>query len=102
MMGRVADLARELHPRLADRIWTGSVMSWLPPRQFTYVTALEEQVPPHRLSDLVDRLLDLFVEPDGLPVVVRGELWLGAGRYVWHCHIVEHEDNEMMRPYTVG
>ncbi len=24
-----------------------------------------------------------------------------AGRYVWHCHIVEHEDNEMMRPYDV-
>lgn len=24
------------------------------------------------------------------------------GRYVWHCHIVEHEDNEMMRPYSVG
>lgn len=24
------------------------------------------------------------------------------GRYVWHCHIVEHEDNEMMRPLQVG
>jgi len=24
------------------------------------------------------------------------------GRYVWHCHIVDHEDNEMMRPYDVG
>jgi spore coat protein A, manganese oxidase len=24
------------------------------------------------------------------------------GLYVWHCHIVEHEDNEMMRPYFVG
>ena len=24
-----------------------------------------------------------------------------AGRYVRHCHIVEHEDNEMMRPYDV-
>ena len=24
------------------------------------------------------------------------------GQYVWHCHIVEHEDNEMMRPYRVG
>ncbi len=24
------------------------------------------------------------------------------GRFVWHCHIVEHEDNEMMRPYFVG
>jgi spore coat protein A len=22
--------------------------------------------------------------------------------YVWHCHIVDHEDNEMMRPYTVA
>jgi bilirubin oxidase len=24
------------------------------------------------------------------------------GLYVWHCHIVDHEDNEMMRPYFVG
>ena len=24
------------------------------------------------------------------------------GQYVWHCHIVEHEDNEMMRPYSIG
>jgi spore coat protein A, manganese oxidase len=25
---------------------------------------------------------------------------VGPG-YVWHCHIIDHEDNEMMRPYTV-
>jgi FtsP/CotA-like multicopper oxidase with cupredoxin domain len=25
-----------------------------------------------------------------------------AGFYVWHCHIVEHEDNEMMRPFHIG
>lgn len=24
-----------------------------------------------------------------------------SGRYVWHCHNLEHEDNEMMRPYAV-
>jgi spore coat protein A, manganese oxidase len=24
-----------------------------------------------------------------------------AGRYVWHCHNLEHEDNEMMRPFDV-
>ena len=24
-----------------------------------------------------------------------------TGRYIWHCHAVEHEDNEMMRPYEV-
>ncbi|HTS76329.1 MAG TPA: multicopper oxidase domain-containing protein [Bryobacteraceae bacterium] len=23
------------------------------------------------------------------------------GRYVWHCHVLEHEDNEMMRPFVV-
>ena len=24
-----------------------------------------------------------------------------AGRYVWHCHIIDHEDNEMMRPIQI-
>jgi len=24
------------------------------------------------------------------------------GLFVWHCHILEHEDNEMMRPFYVG
>jgi spore coat protein A len=24
-----------------------------------------------------------------------------VGRYVWHCHILEHEDNDMMRPFDV-
>jgi spore coat protein A, manganese oxidase len=27
--------------------------------------------------------------------------WVGPG-YVWHCHIIDHEDNEMMRRYTVS
>jgi spore coat protein A, manganese oxidase len=25
-----------------------------------------------------------------------------AGQFTWHCHIVSHEDNEMMRPYRIG
>jgi spore coat protein A len=24
-----------------------------------------------------------------------------AGKYVWQCQILEHEDNEMMRPFEV-
>ena len=32
-------------------------------------------------------------------IIVRFEGW--AGRYIWHCHVLEHEDNEMMRPYDV-
>ena len=25
-----------------------------------------------------------------------------SGKFVWHCHVLEHEDNEMMRPLNVG
>ena len=32
-------------------------------------------------------------------IIARFEGYMG--RYVWHCHILEHEDNEMMRPYEV-
>jgi spore coat protein A len=32
-------------------------------------------------------------------IIVRFEGF--PGRYVWHCHILEHEDNDMMRPYDV-
>ena len=24
-----------------------------------------------------------------------------VGRYVWHCHLLEHAANEMMRPFDV-
>lgn len=35
--------------------------------------------------------------------VTRIIVWFGdyAGEYVWHCHILEHEDNEMMRRMDV-
>ena len=38
--------------------------------------------------------------------VVRAKFSLPEGasgpqHYVHHCHIVEHEDNDMMRPFTV-
>lgn len=32
-------------------------------------------------------------------IIVNFEEFLG--RYVWHCHMLEHEDNEMMRPYEI-
>ena len=33
---------------------------------------------------------------------IQATFSMTGGQYVWHCHIVEHEDNEMMRPYRVG
>ena len=44
----------------------------------------------------VTRLIMKFDLPSGTRVR-RGESF----RYVFHCHILEHEDNDMMRPYDV-
>jgi len=32
------------------------------------------------------------------PVAVGSTL---TGQYVWHCHILEHEDNDTMQRYVV-
>jgi FtsP/CotA-like multicopper oxidase with cupredoxin domain len=39
-----------------------------------------------------------YASQDGTPYPF--DATSGPG-YVWHCHILEHEDNEMMRPYKV-
>jgi hypothetical protein len=69
LLPALAERARSLQPQLADRIWTGSVMTWTPPRRFTYVTALDDQVPPGPLADLVACLLAEFVAPGGRLIV---------------------------------
>jgi FtsP/CotA-like multicopper oxidase with cupredoxin domain len=44
---------------------------------------------------------DTVVAYPGEVTRVKARFGVG-GLYVWHCHIVEHEDNEMMRPYFIG
>jgi FtsP/CotA-like multicopper oxidase with cupredoxin domain len=34
----------------------------------------------------------------GAPLAIRASY---TGNYVWHCHILEHEDNDMMARYTI-
>jgi spore coat protein A len=43
---------------------------------------------------------DTVIAYPGQVTKVRAQFDI-PGRFVWHCHIVEHEDNEMMRPYDV-
>jgi len=45
---------------------------------------------------VVTRIIQKFELPNGL-TLSRGQFQ----KYVWHCHILEHEDNDMMRPYNV-
>jgi spore coat protein A len=44
----------------------------------------------------VTRFITRFDLPSGTSAR-RGQKF----RYVFHCHILEHEDNDMMRPYDV-
>ncbi len=52
------------------------------------------------------RFKDTVKANSGSFLTIRAKFALPAGvtapqTYVHHCHIVEHEDNDMMRPFTV-
>ena len=34
----------------------------------------------------------------GAPLAIGSSF---TGEYVWHCHILEHEDNDMMQRYLI-
>jgi spore coat protein A len=44
---------------------------------------------------------DTFIVPPGYVGIIKAK-FDRPGRYVWHCHILSHEDHEMMRPFHVG
>jgi spore coat protein A len=55
----------------------------------------------HKLDDNELGLKDTVrVNPNEVvDIVVRSRS--SAGRYMYHCHILEHEDHDMMRPFVV-
>ncbi len=56
-----------------------------------------------RLAEPNERgLKDIVVALPGEVTRVITSPFDRPGRYVWHCHILSHEDHEMMRPYHVG
>jgi FtsP/CotA-like multicopper oxidase with cupredoxin domain len=60
------------------------------------------------LPGQVTRIAVRFAPTDAPTTTVAGDLYFpfdpsaGGHGYVWHCHIVDHEDNEMMRPTFVN
>ena len=42
------------------------------------------------------------VDPTGNPVAVVNDMVNFGWEYVWHCHLLGHEENDMMRPLSIG
>jgi FtsP/CotA-like multicopper oxidase with cupredoxin domain len=38
------------------------------------------------------------IDPNGNPIVTTNQLYNFGWEYVWHCHILSHEEMDMMRP----
>ncbi len=118
---RVVNLTGDAHPihlhlvmfQVVDRI------PFVPDGAEAYAAAQEEWLEGGSVGDppVVDDFLDFSGTRDPEPgetgmkdtvIAYPGEItrikanFDREGLYVWHCHIVEHEDNEMMRPYYVG
>jgi FtsP/CotA-like multicopper oxidase with cupredoxin domain len=53
-------------------------------------------------SQLGSRTGFLGVGPDGLPHPVTNILANFGAEYTWHCHLLGHEENDMMRPVCVA
>ena len=51
----------------------------------------------------VTRVIMKFSLPKNLPSSVPGSPGRSDARheYVWHCHILEHEEHDMMRPLVI-
>jgi len=44
---------------------------------------------------------DIGPNPPNVPLIPNSPR-TGGAEYVWHCHILEHEEHDMMRPLVVG
>lgn len=66
---KLVEVARGRLPQWADHIYVGNAMYWKPPIRFDYVTTRLEYVPEERRADLVRRLLNEVVAPDGRLIV---------------------------------
>ena len=71
------------------------LFAWNAHRRLTY-TGPAEPPPPHEAG-----WKDTVRADPGMVTRIAMRFEGEPGRYVWHCHFLEHEDNEMMRPYEV-
>ncbi len=97
------------NPALGNYL-TGSV---LPPKAYEFGWKDVWTMLPNQVTRIVVRIAPQDLAVDGVgpgdnffafdPTATLGTTdtfgYPGGPGYIWHCHILDHEDNEMMRPY---
>lgn len=104
----LADAARRRLPAWADRIYTGNVSDWVPPRRFTYVRTGLEYVAPGSEAGLIARRLRDVVDPGGRLIVgpvygtdVKGARRAFAGAGIPHPGVVSAADRNGKTRYVL-
>ena len=64
---------------------------------------IPDSVRPLNPAEPIGSTMDFApVGPDGLPVTTTNQMFNFGWEYVWHCHILSHEEMDMMRPVKVN
>jgi spore coat protein A, manganese oxidase len=53
-------------------------------------------------GEVIRVIMKFTLPPDPPNVAIPNSPRTGGKEYVWHCHILEHEEHDMMRPLVVG
>ncbi|MBA4373673.1 MAG: hypothetical protein C0402_12540 [Thermodesulfovibrio sp.] len=64
----------------------------------SYTAGLSAPVPP---DDWDAGWKDTVVVPPGMVTRIRAKFDIAGDKYVYHCHILSHEEHDMMRPLVV-
>jgi spore coat protein A, manganese oxidase len=84
------------------RTYSGGTPGWLGPSSAPDANELGWKETVRMNPGEATRVIMRFNLPGGLPSSVPPSPQTGGNEYVWHCHILEHEEHDMMRPLVVA
>jgi spore coat protein A len=87
--------------RFSRMVYAGGTPRWLGPPSAPDMNELGWKETVRMNPGEATRVIMRFDLPGGLPFAVPPSPRTGGNEYVWHCHILEHEEHDMMRPLVV-
>jgi spore coat protein A len=84
-----------------NRNYSGGTPLWLGPPSAPDANEMGWKETVRMNPGEATRVIMRFDLPGGLPFTVPSSPRTGGNEYVWHCHILEHEEHDMMRPLVV-